>query len=193
MDKIYNHLNQNIKNKNKTKEDLKNSKNIKDNSTNQQTKNEKDKILDNLVEKLCKKVNFYEEESNLKKISNTNIFKHLMNRLDHDTLLINDKKEKENFDKNANFNIPSNLEEDLPRFGGSNKKAIDPNRYDSQGKERVKSVTSKTHSVEEFNHEHSLHSNHNKQIKNPVSIQNPNNTMTKNESQNDDSLFKGIQ
>ncbi len=185
-------MNQKIKNKNKPKEDLRNSKNLKDSVNNQQLKVEKDKVLDSLVDKLCKKINFYEEESNLKKISNTNIFKHLMNRMDHDTLLTNDKKEKENFDKNANFQIPSNLEEDLPRFGGSNKKVIDPNRYDSQGKERVKSVNSKTHSVDEFHHDHSLHSNNNKQGKNPVSIQNPNNTMTKNESQNDDSLFKGI-
>jgi hypothetical protein len=151
---------------------------------------DKEKVLDSLVDKLCKKVNFNEEDPNLKKIANTNIFKHLMNKLDQDQLPFEkEKKEKENFDKNTNIKIENN-QEDLPRFGGSNKKVgIDPNRYDSQGKERVKSTNSKTHSVEEFNNDHSNHSA-NKQSKNLVSIQNPNNTMTKNESQNDDSLFK---
>lgn len=113
-----------------------------------------------------------------------------MNKFDQDQLPFEkDKKEKENFDKNVKSKSANNMEDDLPRFGGSNKKTIDPARYDSQGKERVKSSNSKTHSVEDY-HDHSNHSA-NKQSKNLATIQNPNNTMTKNESQNDDSLFKG--
>ena len=151
---------------------------------------EQDKIINNLVDKLCKKVIVKEDDSTLNKISNTNIFKQLMIKLDHDQLPL-EKKEKEDFDKNA-IKIQNNMDDELPRFGNSNKKIIDANRYDSQGKERLKSDKgnkSKSHSFEELNQDQSVHSNH-KQGKNPVFIQNPNNTMTKNESQNDDSLFK---
>ena len=88
------------------------------------------------------------------------------------------KIEKEDLDKN----VKNNMEEDLPQFGSSNKKIINTNRYDSQSKDRLKSdkgKNSKSHSIYELNQDLSV-------------IQNPNNTMTKNESQNEDSLFKGI-
>ena len=159
---------------------------------NQKIKIGQNKIIDNLVDKLCKKVNFNDNESSLKKISTTRIFKQLMVKLDHDQLPLL-KNEKDDFDKNA-INNHNNIEEDLPRFGATNKKIIDANRYDSQGKERMKSDklnVNKSHSIDELNHDHSLNSIK-KQEKKAVSTQNPNNTMTKNESQNDDSLFKGI-
>ena len=100
------------------------------------------------------------------------------------------KIEKEDLDKN----VKNNMEEDLPQFGSSNKKIINTNRYDSQSKDRLKSdkgKNSKSHSIYELNQDLSVHSDDNHGRK-PVAIQNPNNTMTKNESQNEDSLFKGI-
>lgn len=146
-----------------------------------------------MVEKLCKKVNFTDDDPNLKKISNTKIFKQLMIKFDNDQLFSAEKKEKESFDKNVNTKVSNNIEDDLPRFGGSSKKTIDANRYDSQGKERMKGNKGiNKNSFEELVHDQSIHSNHKpKSGKNPILIQNPNNTMTKNESQNEDSLFKG--
>jgi hypothetical protein len=175
-------LNQNVK---------QNLKNDENQETNQKiNKNNQEKILDNLVDKLCKKVNFDEDDQSLKMISNTTVFKQLMIKLDQDQLHL---EKREDLDENKAKVENNIMEDDLPRFGCSSKKAIDANRYDSQGKERLKSDKAnkcKSNSLDEQNHENSAYSNP-KNRNMGMSIQNPNNTMTKNESQNDDSLFKG--